>query len=84
MTNFAAGQRVHARRYIQPDLSPGCSGRRLEGEWDGTADGHGGMRILDGQGEYSGTYLSFDYVFLGGNPPYDDFAYLVTEVDVIE
>lgn len=81
MNDFMPGQRVHARRYIQPDLAQGCSGRRLVGEWDGIADGNGGMRILDGQGEYSGTYLCFDYVFLGIDVV-GGSAYLVTEVDI--
>jgi len=73
------GDRVHARRYRQPTLSSGDPHRVLVGEWTGTANAHNGMLTDDGPTRSS--YLSFDYVFLGGRPEHGTAAYAVTEVE---
>ncbi len=46
------------------------------GEWTGIANAHNGMLTDDGA-----TYLSFDYVFLGGSPSGGTNGYMVTEVE---
>jgi hypothetical protein len=71
-----AGDRVRARRYEQPTLKPGDPARVLMAEWTGTANAHNGM-VAD-----SGSYVSFDYVFLGASRR-DGSLYAVTEVELL-
>jgi hypothetical protein len=73
------GERVRARRYEQPTLRHGDPDRRLIGDWTGIANAHNGMLTDDGPAR--STYLSFDYVFLGGRPQDGTARYAVTDVE---
>ena len=75
MSATVPGQRLIARRYIQPTLSPGDPARELQFECTGVADGNGGMRTA------GGDYLSFGYVHLPGAWHDGTSAYLVTEAE---
>jgi hypothetical protein len=72
----AEGDRVRARRYLQPHLRAGDgANRELRHEWTGTATGPRGMLADNGQ------YVDFRYMFLGGSPKDGTCAYLVTDVE---
>lgn len=70
------GDRVRARRYVQPTLSPGEPDRVFKQEWTGTVLPQGDGMLTD-----DGSYLCFDYVFLGRNPSGGINGYAVTEVE---
>jgi len=64
-----SGLLVRARRFVTPWLHvANTHDRQPDGEWAGITDGDTGMQILGDQDEFSGQYLDFGYVFLGGDP----------------
>jgi hypothetical protein len=75
VSDFVPGQRLIARRYIQPTLTPGDPARELQFECRGVADGNGGMRTA------GGDYPSFGYVHLPDAWHDGTSVYLVTEVE---
>jgi hypothetical protein len=70
------GDRVRARRYVQPTLTSGDPAREFQFECFGTAVGGTRMRTA------SGDYLDFGYVHCPGGWHDGTSAYLVTEVEL--